>query len=196
VLALVLDVEVVELRADRPRRLAEERPSRALGQADDVGRVRALVDDVVERMVRVHPLAHDRAVRPAALARLSAELAGELGKATLRRLELGHAFLIEARHRKRRRQRLQLGAHEEGFAELLARERADADAAVGDELDEPQRRQAPQCLADRRPRDSVLLRERLLAEDRARLDLTRDDLLLEGVRDLVGLRGLQGAAGD
>ena len=56
VLALVLHVQVVELGADRPGGLAEERPARALRQPHDVRRVRPRVDDVVERVVRVHPL--------------------------------------------------------------------------------------------------------------------------------------------
>ena len=100
------------------------------------------------------------------------------------------ALLVEARHGERSRERLQLGPDEERLAQLLARERADADAAVRHELDEPERGQPSQRLADRRPRDPVLLGERLLAEDRARLDLAGDDRLLEGVRDLVGLGGL------
>ena len=194
VLPLVLDVEVVELGADGPRRLAEERPSRALRQPDDVGRVRALVDHVVEIVVRVHPLAHDGAVRSAALACLAPKLPGQLCEARFRRLQLGQAVVVETRNREGGRQRLELGAHEERLTQLVARQRPDADAPVRDELDEPERRQSPQRLADRRAGDSVLLGKRLLAQDRAGLDLPRDDLLLEGVRDLVGLRGLHAAA--
>jgi hypothetical protein len=133
-------------------------------------------------------------VRAAALARLRPELARELAEPSFRRLELGQALLVEAGNRERGRQRLELGPDEERLSQLFARQRADADASVRDELDEPERGQAAQRLADRSPRDPELVRERLLTEDRARLDLPRDDLLLEGVGDLVGFGRLHSGA--
>ena len=66
------------------------------------------------------------------------------------------------------REPLQLGADEERLLQLVARERANADAAVRDERDEPERGQPAQRLAHRRPRHVELLRELLLPEDGAR----------------------------
>src|SRR5581483_7269871 len=83
---------------------------------------------------------------------------------------------------------LELGAHEERLAQLVARERSHADAAIRDEGDEAERRQPAERLPDRRPADAEPLRELLLAKDGAGLDPTRDDVVLERERDVVSLR--------
>ena len=153
VLALVLDVEVVELGADRPRRLAEERPSRALRQPDDVRRVRALVDHVVKIVVRVHPRPRWRcAVRPPSRAWL------QLPVSSAKRLS---AASSSARPSSSKRGTARAVASdsssardEEGLSQLVARQRPDPGPPVRDELDEPERRQSPQRLADRRAGDS------------------------------------------
>ena len=83
---------------------------------------------------------------------------------------------------------LELGPHEERLPHLLARQRADAEAAVRLERDETERRQAAERLAHRRAADRVLRGDLLLAQHRARLELAGDDRLFERERDLVGLR--------
>ena len=82
---------------------------------------------------------------------------------------------------------LELGAEQERLLHLRARERPHAEAAVGLERDEAERREAAQRLAHRRPADRVLRRHLLLPEHGAGRELARDDRLLERERDLVGL---------
>src|SRR5207253_10259440 len=65
------------------------------------------------------------------------------------------------------------------------------DAAVRDEVDEPERGEAAQCLADRRPADLELLGELFLAEDASRRELAGDDRLLDHERDVVCLRAVE-----
>ena len=86
---------------------------------------------------------------------------------------------------------LQLGAHHERLVQLLPRDRPDADAAVRHERDEPERRQPPQRLPHRRPRDVELLGELLLPEDGARGELPGDDRLLDHERDVVCLGAVE-----
>src|SRR4029079_17906404 len=67
---------------------------------------------------------------------------------------------------------------------------AHADAAVGLERDEPERGQPAERLTDGRPRHPEPLRQLLLAEDRAGLELAGDDRLLDQDGDVVGLGAL------
>ena len=86
---------------------------------------------------------------------------------------------------------LQLRAHHERLVQLVARDRPHAHAAVRDERDEPERREAAQRLAHRRPRHVELLRQLLLAEDGSRGELAGDDRLLDHERDVVCLGGVE-----
>src|SRR6185436_5845969 len=86
-----------------------------------------------------------------------------------------------------RREALQLGPDEEGLAQLRAGQRADANAPVGLERDEAERRQPAQRLPDRCAADAILLREPVLAKHRSRGELARHDRLLELERDVVRL---------
>ena len=70
VLEVVLRVELVELGPRAPRPVADERPSRALRDALDERQLRDAVDDVVEGVVRLHPLDEERRVARRAAARL------------------------------------------------------------------------------------------------------------------------------
>ena len=76
------DVEPVErMVAGRPHRGPGERPPRALRQLLDERQAGDAIDDVVERVVPAHPVAHDRAPLLAGLAR--AELLRDLREALL-----------------------------------------------------------------------------------------------------------------
>ena len=75
--------------------------------------------------------------------------------------------------------------------QLLARDHPDADAAVRDEVDEPERGEPAQRLADRRPADLELLGELLLAKDASGRELAGDDRLLDHERDVVGLGAVE-----
>src|SRR5207253_2337666 len=113
-------------------------------------------------------------------------------EALLGLLELLEVGLGELLRSDRGDEALELGANEERLPHLLARERADTEAAVRLERDETERRQTPQGLADRRAADRILGRDLLLSQDRARLELARDDRLFERECDLVGLRAVHG----
>ena len=75
--------------------------------------------------------------------------------------------------------------------QVVVAERAHADSAVRLERDETERGEAPQRLTHRRSGDTEPLRELLLPEHRARLELARDDRLLDQAGDVVGLRALK-----
>src|SRR5690349_9275978 len=78
----VLEVEAVErVVARRPHGRAGEVPARALRKLLDERQVGDAVDDVVEGVVRPHPVAHDRAALVARLAR--AQLLRDLREALL-----------------------------------------------------------------------------------------------------------------
>src|SRR5581483_10915107 len=181
----VLEVEPVErVVARRPDRRARERTTRALRQLLDERQVGGAVDDVVEAVVRAHPVAHDRAALLPRLAR--PELLRDLGEALLCRVKLLEILGRHLRGGDLRGERLELGADHEGLVQLVARDRAHAHAAVRNERDEPERGESPQRLAHGRPRDVELLRELLLAEHRPGRELARDDRLLDHEGDVVG----------
>src|SRR5262245_26964035 len=190
VLLRVLQVQTVErVVARRPDRGPRERAARALRELLDEWEVCGAVDDVVERVVRAHPLAHDRAPLVAGLA--AAQLLRDGGEALLRVIELLQLLRRDLRRRDLRREALELGPHHERFVQLLTRDRPDAHAAIRDERDEPECSETAQRLADRRARDVELLRQLLLAEDGPRCELARDDGLLDDQRDVVGLGGVE-----
>ena len=174
-------------RPGGPDDVREEAPPRALREPLDERRVGGSVDHVVEGVVGRHPARHERAVL-GALARTAPQLERQLREALLRLVERRQPLGGDPRRGQLGGEALELGPDEERLAQFLARERPHAHAAVRHERDEPERGEPPQRLADRRARDPVLLRELLLAQDRARRDLAGDDRLLERERDVVGLR--------
>jgi hypothetical protein len=112
-----------------------------------------------------------------------------------REAPLGRLQLVEVGggHLLRRdlgRQALELGPHEKGLAQLLAREQPDAHAAIRLERDEAERGEPPQRLAHRGPADLELLGEVLLPQHAARRDLTGHDRLLQREREVVGFRSV------
>src|SRR5205823_1579717 len=98
--------------------------SGALRELLDEREVGDAIDDVVEGVVRAHPVAHDRAARLAGLAR--AKVLGDLGEILLRRLELREVVRRHLLRGDLGRERLELGAHHERLVQLLPRDRADA----------------------------------------------------------------------
>ena len=70
VLAIVLQVQLVEVGPGRPHRLHEERPPRCLRHPLDERNVGRPVDHVVERVVEVEPLARDLEILPPVVAHL------------------------------------------------------------------------------------------------------------------------------
>src|SRR5581483_4237639 len=191
VLLGVPHVQAVErVVARRPDGGAGEGTARALRQLLDGRQPRRAVDDVVEGVVRADPVAHDRAAVLAGLAR--AELLRDLREPLLGRVELLEILRRHLRRRHLGRERLELGADEERLLEVVARDRADAHAAVRHEGDETERGEAAERLAHRRARHLELLGELLLAEDGPRRELAGDDRLLDHERDVVGLRRVKG----
>ena len=92
VLLGVLDVQPVDrVVARRPHGRPGERPARALRELLDERQVGDAVDHVVERVVRAHPVAHDRAPPLARLAR--AQLLRDLREPLLARVELGEVVV-------------------------------------------------------------------------------------------------------
>src|SRR5947199_127087 len=116
------------------------------------------------------------------------ELLRDAGEAALRLLELLEILFRHPLGRELGRQTFELGANEESLVQLLARQRADADAPVRDEVDEPERGEPAQRLADRGAADLELLRQLLLAEHGAGLELPGHDRFLDHEGDVVGLR--------
>ena len=117
VLVHVLSIEVVDLGPARAP-AAQERPSRALGDLLDERDVGRLVDDVVEVVVRAHPV--DCQPCPLALAPTAVE---QLVRQLLE-LRLGRGQLVEpgrghVRRRETGHERLELGADEERLAKLV-----------------------------------------------------------------------------
>ena len=86
-----------------------------------------------------------------------------------------------------RHQGLQLGPHEEGLAQLFARDRPDPYAPVRHEGDQPGRGQAAKGFADGRSADPEPLGELLLSQNGARCELAGEDGVLERHGDLVRL---------
>ena len=126
-----------------------------------------------------------RGLRQAAAA---AKLVGEAAKRSSIASSSSISAWVDPRRSDLRRKALELRADQERLAQLRAGQRAHTDAAVGLERDEPERRQAPKRLADRRPADAVPSREAVLAQHRPGGELTRDDRLLQLEGDVVGLR--------
>ena len=189
-LGLVARVETIELFVDRrPDGGARERPPRALGDRLDVRHLRGAVEHVVKRVIRPHPLGHQPAPVPARVAR--AQLTRQAGEPLLALLELLQLLERELLGRHLGDERLELRPDEERLAEVVVRERPDAHALVRLERDEPERRELPQRLAHRRPRDAEPLRQLLLAQDRAGLELAGHDRLLDQDGNIVGLRALR-----
>ena len=194
VLGVVPGVEVVELGAGDPRDLAGERAPRGARDARDVRGFGGLVDDVVEGVVRAHPLGRERRVVDA-VAGVLAQACGQLGEAVLGGVERGEPLGGHARRGPLGREPFELGADEERLAQLVAGERADANAAVRLEGDEAERGQPAQRFADRGAADVEALGEQLLAKDRTGGDRAGDDLVLEDDRDVVGLRRIRHQGG-
>ena len=130
----------------------------------------------------------ERRSSPGSSARSSCEMVGE---ALLSRVQLLEILRRELRRRHLGREPFELGAHHERLVQLVPRDRADAHAAVRHERDEPEGGQAPQRLADGRPRDVELLGKLLLTEDGPGRELARDDRLLDHERDVVCLGGVE-----
>ncbi|MBM2823453.1 MAG: hypothetical protein HW413_2199 [Thermoleophilia bacterium] len=135
-------------------------------------------------MVREQPRACELEVLAPGVAHLD-ELARQLAEAKLRVLERHEVGRRHFRSGNLRSEALELSADKEGLAELVPREHANANATVGLEAHEAERREPPERLAHRRPRHLELLGQVLLAEDAARRNLARDDRLLERERDVV-----------
>src|SRR5438132_7117579 len=170
VLALVLKVELVDrLVTRRPDRRPGERATRTLCHLLDVRQIGDAVDDVVEAVVALHPLDGERAAVVTRLARTQG--ARQPSEALLGLLELLEVGLGELLRRNGGDEALELGANEERLPHLLARERADTEAAVRLERDETERRQTTQRLADGRAANGVLRRDLLLPKDGAWLEL-------------------------
>src|SRR3954452_16629059 len=191
--AMLEDVPLLQivqnLVARRPHGRPGEGPARRLRHLLDERRVGGPIDHVVEGVVRAHPLRADLA--PVAAGVTAPHLLRERRKVILRLLELRKPLVGDPRRGHGRCKTLELRAYEECLVQILARQRAHADAAVRDEGDEPERCESPERLPDRRARDLELLREMLLPQDRARRELTRDDRLLDRQRDVVGLGALE-----
>src|SRR4051794_41412168 len=107
-LEVVPDVELVDVRPRPPRRLAHERAPGALGEALDEGRLRGRVDDVVEGVVRAHPLTGE-----ARVALPAAQREGQLREPDLGRLELRELLLGDPRRGQLGGEALELRADEE-----------------------------------------------------------------------------------
>ena len=112
-------------RAGRaPRRPAPTRPGRnvrreAFATDSMYGHVGSAVDDVVERVIRAHPVRHQRAPVAAGLAR--PELLRQPGEALLARVELGQRRRRQLRRGDLGDERLELCANEERLLELGVR---------------------------------------------------------------------------
>ena len=188
VLALVRSVELVDrLVPGRPHRRPREGPARALRDLLDVGQLRHPVDHVVEAVVRLHPLGRERRG-----GRRPARVPGARGRAGRSAARPARARPGRPRSSARRRSpsRAPRARREGGTSPTspAARSVRTRKPRFGLERDEPERLEPPQRLAQRRPADAVLGRERLLPEHRARRELAEDDRLLDRERDLVGLR--------
>jgi hypothetical protein len=85
-------------------------------------------------------------------------------------------------------QALELGADEEDVAALVRLERPDQRPTVSQLLDQPDRLQLTQRLADRRAADAEPSGEVLLAQPGAERDAPGDDLDLQLVGEVVGTR--------
>jgi len=139
----------------------------------------------MEPVIRAHPL---RGQGPPVTAGLACtDSAGHSREALLRFFELVEVGLRDLRRRETGRERLKLGAHEEGLPHALARQRPDTYPAVRLELDEPEGCEPPQRLAHGCTADSVLFGELVLTQHLTRLQLARDNRLLDLEGDVVGL---------
>ena len=187
VLPLVRAVELVQLARIRRGPDGRAGVAGALGDPLDHRQAGDAVDHVVEGVVGANPLGDEVGAPVGGQAAAAAQLVGEPREAILDRLQLVE---VGARHPLRRdlgREALELRPDEKRLAQLGAGQRADADAAVGLERDEAERRQAAKRLADGRAADAVPSRQLLLAQHGSRRELPRDDRLLQLERDVVRL---------
>jgi hypothetical protein len=189
VLEIVLRVELVELCAGAPDAIADERTPGALCEALHERHRRRSVDDVVERVIRLHPLDEEARAAGLTAARLGAQCERQFREPPLRRVEGSEVGLRHAGRRHLRRQRLELGSDEVGLAQLARRDRAHPDTPVRLERDEAERREPAQRLAHRRARDAEPVGELFLAQHGAGCDPSPHDLVLEHAGDVVGLGG-------
>ena len=179
-------------RARRARRappdpVADERAPRALREPLDERQLGDAVDDVVEGVVRLHPLDEERRVARGLLracarnssVRSAKRCSAASSSARSAAVICGVATSVASDSSSARTRNASRSS--------CARDRADADAAVRLERDEPERREAAQRLAHGRAADVEALRERLLTQHGARLDHPPDDLVLEHAGDVVGL---------
>jgi len=179
-------VELVELPARRPDGLAVEdapRVLRGVGQLGDAGGVEV---DVVELSIRVHPLGGKRLRTGTAWS--LAELASEPREPLFGAFEPPEIRRRQPVARELCGETLEGGAHDERLEELCTGQRLDLDTPLAGERDEPERRELPECFTDRRAADAELLRQLLLPKQIAGWELSREDRVLQGERDLVGLR--------
>ncbi len=111
----------------------------------------------------MEPLARDLEILAPFVAHLHEALGGPV-EPPLRPLELREVLLGHLRRRDLGGEALELGAHHERLADLVAGEHPHAHAAVRLEADEAEGREPAQRLANGRPADLELLGEVLLAE--------------------------------
>ena len=119
VLEVVLRVELVQLDTGAPDLVADERAARTLREPLHERHLRHPVDDVVERVVGLHPVHEERRV-----AHLAARAPARAARASERRTPArprSSAARSAGRHARRRdlgRERLQLGPDEERLPQL------------------------------------------------------------------------------
>jgi ABC-2 type transport system ATP-binding protein len=187
VLQVVAGEQLVELGARAQEPSAEKRAARALGELLDARQRRDVIDHVVEGVVGVHPIDRERGVGHVAAADLLAHALGERREALLSQVEALEVGGGDAGCRLRGGQALELGADQERLAQLGRRQRAHADAAVGNRRHEAQGLEALERLAHRRAADAESLADVLLPEHLTGREHARDDLVLEHAGEVVGL---------
>ena len=121
-LRVVLRVELVQVGLRAPHPAAEERPPRALREALDERQARRGVDDVVEGVVRLHPLDEERRVARLALAGLLAQLQGQRPEPALSGIERGEIVAGHSRRRNFGSESLELCPDQERLPQLARRD--------------------------------------------------------------------------
>ena len=112
--------------------MARERTARALGEPLDQRCIRDAVDDVVESVVRHHPIVREP---PAvdSFAWPGTQPLRRVAKGLFRRLELVEIGAAELGRRDLCREGLELCTHEKGLPELVQGDRANTHAAIWNE---------------------------------------------------------------